>query len=71
MANYYYYNKNTDSNGNHEVHTSNCSYRPNSSNSVLIGYENSCQSAIQQVKNQTGKSNFDGCYYCCNECHKG
>lgn len=71
MAKFYYYNKNTDSKGNHEVHTDDCSYKPDESNRVLIGYENNCQSAIQRVKKDTGKNNFDGCYFCCNDCHIG
>lgn len=71
MAKFYYYNKNTDNKGNHEVHTDDCSYIPNSSNRILIGYENDCQSAIKRVKQDTGKINFDGCYFCSNACHKG
>ncbi|RKQ13531.1 hypothetical protein D8M05_15665 [Oceanobacillus bengalensis] len=71
MYNDYYYNKNTDKNGNHEVHKDSCSYLPKSQNRVYIGYKNDCSSAIQKAKNDTGKSNFDGCYHCSNSCHKG
>lgn len=71
MYKFYYYNKNTDVNGNHEVHTEHCSYLPDVHNRKLIGYESNCRSAINRAKSETGKYNFDGCYYCCNECHTG
>lgn len=71
MYAHYYYNKNIDKNGNHEVHKEECSYLPELQNRVYIGYTNSCSSAIQRAKNETGKTNFDGCYYCSYECHKG
>lgn len=68
---YYYYNKNTDSKGNHEVHSSDCNYLPSELNRVLIGYEVDCQSAIARAKRDTGKTNFDGCYFCSRTCHTG
>ena len=71
MLQHYYYNKNLDSRGNHEVHAGTCSYMPAAHNREYIGYESSCQAAIARVKVSTGKSNFDGCFYCSNACHKG
>ncbi len=71
MANFYYYNSNVDNKGNHEVHANGCNHMPSDYNKNLIGYESDCKAAIQRAKQKTGKSNFDGCYYCCNECHKG
>jgi len=71
MYQHYYYNSNIDDKGNHEVHTENCSYLPNIQNRNYIGYETNCQDAIKKAKETTGKSNFDGCYYCCNPCNKG
>ena len=66
----YIYNRNTDSKGNHEVHTTTCNYLPARSNQVKIdGNFYSCKDAIQNVKSKTGKTNFDGCYYCSNSCH--
>lgn len=67
----YYYNKNLDSNGNHEVHHQNCSWMPKEHNKVLIGFSLDCDQAIRDVKAKTGKTNFDGCYHCCPKCHKG
>jgi len=60
-----------DNKGNHEVHEDGCSYMPSYSNRVMIGYESDCSSAISHAKRDTGKSNFDGCYYCCRPCHTG
>lgn len=71
MYAFYYYNKNTDSRGNHEVHREDCSYLPSSQNRVYISYEKDCHSAIQRAKNATGKTNFDGCFFCSRACHTG
>ncbi|EJQ43708.1 hypothetical protein IEQ_05036 [Bacillus cereus BAG6X1-2] len=66
----YYFNKNTDGKGNHEVHTSDCDRLPNLENSILIGYFYNCQDAITSAKNAYPYKSFDGCFYCCNSCHK-
>ena len=71
MSTFYYYNKNLDNKGNHEVHTKDCSHLPNYDNRVMIGYESDCKSAIDRAKSETGRQNFDGCYWCCRECHTG
>lgn len=71
MSNFYYYNSNLDEKGKHEVHTEGCNHLPTLSNRILIGYEQNCKAAIQRAKKETGKSNFDGCFFCCNECHIG
>lgn len=71
MAKHYYFNNSLDSNYNHEVHTEDCSYIEPFSNRTYIGYNSNCEDAILQAKRQTGKSNFDGCFWCCRPCHKG
>jgi len=71
MAEFYYFNKNLDDKGNHEVHEKGCSHMPDLNNRELIGYETDCESAIRRAKRDTGKTNFDGCYWCCRECHTG
>jgi len=68
---FYYYNKNTDNKGKHEVHTNDCSYQPNAQNKVLIGYCSNCKEAIKRAKLENPSKSFDGCYYCSNECHTG
>lgn len=64
---YYYVNKNAQTNGDHEVHKSNCSYLPNSSNLLGLGYFSNCKDAVAEAKKYYPKSN--GCYYCCYACH--
>jgi len=71
MASFFYYNENIDDKGNHEVHEDDCSYLPDVLNRKMIGYENDCKTAIQRAKNETGKTNFDGCFHCCRACHTG
>jgi len=71
MYQHYYYNVNVDDKGRHEVHTGTCLFKPSPQNLRYIGYEASCAQAIQKAILQTGKYNFDGCYHCCRECHKG
>lgn len=64
----YYVNINAQSTGEHEVHTSTCRYLPSSMNLKRLGYFSTCKEAVQEAKKYY--SNVDGCYYCCNPCHK-
>lgn len=68
---HYYFNKNIDDKGNHEVHTKGCEHMPQIQNQVYIGYCSDCHEAIAKAKKEHGKNNFDGCKYCCEPCHKG
>lgn len=63
----YYVNKNAQSSGEHEVHTTGCSYLPNVENRKYLGDFSSCKPAVTEAKKHY--SNVDGCYYCCNACH--
>lgn len=65
---YYYVNKNAQSTGEHEVHTSTCAYCPSSQNALYLGSFNTCSEALQAARRYY--PNVDGCYYCCNPCHK-
>lgn len=65
---YYYVNKKAQPTGEHEVHKSTCSYLPNSSNLIGLGYFSNCADAVKKAKEYY--MNVDGCYYCCNACHK-
>lgn len=67
----YYFHKNKDSKGNHEVHTSNCSYLPTNENREYIGSYNNCSDAINAAKHSHPQKSFDGCYWCSRTCHKG
>lgn len=64
----YYANKNAQTTGEHEVHKSDCSYLPDSTNRLHLGDHASCQSAVQEAKKHY--TNVDGCYFCSHACHK-
>lgn len=66
----YLINKNKDSNGNNEVHTSNCAYKPSISNQVSLGWFANENQAVKYAK-QNGWPDADGCYYCCRNAHTG
>ncbi|MVF12333.1 hypothetical protein FT643_09265 [Ketobacter sp. MCCC 1A13808] len=63
----YYVNKNAQLNGDHEVHTTGCSYFPAYNNALYLGKFNTCYEAVAEAKKTYPKSN--GCYYCSNACH--
>ena len=63
----YYVNRDSQPNGDHEVHTVNCSHPPLPTNRLDLGEHPNCQSAVREAKRTYVKSN--GCYYCCRECH--
>lgn len=64
----YYVNKNAQSTGEHEVHTSSCYYLPSESNRIYLGSFDNCSDAVREAKKYF--SNVDGCRYCCSPCHK-
>ena len=66
MANYYV-NKNAQSNGDHEVHKSGCSFMPNEENRKFLGNHTYCWGAVNEAKKHYDHVN--GCYYCSKECH--
>lgn len=63
----YYVNKNGQSNGDHEVHTTGCSYLPLPQNRISLGDFSSCPPAVTAAKKHYTQVN--GCYYCANACH--
>lgn len=64
----YYVNKNAQSNGDHEVHKGSCIWLPDVDNRIYLGYFSNCRDAMREAKKYY--SDVDGCYYCCEECHK-
>lgn len=64
---YYYVNTKDQSNGDHEVHKTGCSFMPSAENRKYLGDFYSCSSAVTEAKKTYSKSN--GCYYCSKECH--
>ncbi len=65
----YYVNNNAQDNGDHEVHTSNCSWLPEPGNRKYLGVFTTCQEAVEEAKKSYPQSN--GCYYCSKACHTG
>jgi len=63
----YYVNKQPQSNGDHEVHKSDCSYMPGEENRMYLGSFTNCFDAVREAKKYYPQSN--GCYYCSRECH--
>ena len=63
----YYVNKNAQSNGDHEVHKSGCTYLPSTENRLYLGNFSNCHDAVREAKKHYAQSN--GCYYCSYECH--
>lgn len=67
MKRRYYVNKDSQSNGDHEVHVEGCTYMPSPENRKYLGEFSSCHEAVREAKTIYPKSN--GCYYCCKPCH--
>jgi hypothetical protein len=63
----YYANKNSQSNGDHEVHKSDCSFLPKVENRTYLGEFDNCKDAVKEAKKTYDDVN--GCYYCSNSCH--
>lgn len=67
----YIVNKNTQSNGDHEVHVLNgtCNRLPDAANQLDLGEFDSCQPAVTEAKQTYPQSN--GCFYCSKACNTG
>ncbi len=63
----YYVNMNAQSNGDHEVHESGCSYMPDVENRRYLGEFSLCYSAISSARKYYNQVN--GCYFCAKICH--
>ncbi|HEX2050795.1 MAG TPA: hypothetical protein VHJ34_09220 [Actinomycetota bacterium] len=63
----YYVNTQAQANGDHEVHTAECSYLPHRANRVLLGDFANCSAAISEARKYY--TSVNGCYYCANACH--
>ena len=63
----YYVNDNAQSNGDHEVHTTGCSWLPNPENRTDLGNFDSCQPAVREARKYY--TTVNGCYFCSRDCH--
>ena len=64
---FYYVNKNSQPNGDHEVHKTGCNFFPHKDNAGYLGKFSNCHDAVSEAKRRGYKAN--GCYYCSKECH--
>jgi len=64
----YYVNKNAQANGDHEVHTTGCSFMPLPENRIYLGDFASCGPAVRKSKSDYYKQS-NGCFYCSKPCH--
>lgn len=58
---------------NYEIHNEEiCTHLPIPVNRIHIGYFNNCKDAMASAikKYPELRSEIDGCYWCCNSCHK-
>ncbi|MGB3467343.1 MAG: hypothetical protein WBA74_18815 [Cyclobacteriaceae bacterium] len=63
----YYVNKNTQSNGDHEVHEESCRFLPHVANRLFLGEFANCRGALVAAKRHYDQ--VDGCSICSKECH--
>lgn len=64
----YYVHTQTDNQGDHEVHTEQCTHLPSVLYRRELGNFLSCQSAVVEAR-RLGYSRVNGCYWCCRPCH--
>lgn len=64
----YVLNKNAQANGDQEVHVVGCAHGPDKDNQISLGSHVTCKGAMQEAAKHT--KHADGCFYCCNACHK-
>lgn len=68
---FYLYNKNKTDGVYHEVHVITCNHLPDKINQVSLGVFSNCHDAIRKAQSMTDNRDFDGCKYCCGNCHNG
>ena len=68
MAQNYYVNRNSQANGDHEVHTTGCPTPPNPENRRSLGNHENCRTAVAKSKREFYEQS-NGCRNCCTACH--
>ena len=63
----YCVNKNTQDNGDHEVHEMTCPELPDEANQLALGTFSNCEDAVEAAKRIYPQSN--GCKICSKPCH--
>lgn len=64
---FYHVNRNSQSNGDHEVHTNECVHGADQANQLDLGWHQDCHAAVQKAKQTYPSAN--GCYHCSYACH--
>lgn len=49
---HYYVHKYTDNEGDHEVHTEDCTKLPKTSHREYLGYYNNCENAVEEAEDK-------------------
>jgi hypothetical protein len=65
----YYVNKNSQQNGDHEVHTRDCGWLPTSASRLYLGDFSTCSEAVRAARQHYSRCN--GCVHCSAACHTG
>ena len=68
---HYYFNKIADKKGFHEIHTGDCQYLPKEPNRTYLNVVSSCEEALRSASLRYAPKRFDGCKFCCKNCHTG
>ena len=63
----YYVNRNAQPNGDHEVHSSECTRLPEGPSRLYLGWFPSCAGAVRAAASYFEQVN--GCFYCSSTCH--
>lgn len=66
----YFFNKNPQTTGEHEVHKEGCYRIPEKENCIPLGWCFNAIEAVEKAKKMYYGTNIDGCYYCSKEAHK-
>ncbi|WP_409405734.1 hypothetical protein, partial [Priestia megaterium] len=70
MLKSYYFIHTKDDQGQYVVHTEDCAFLGDASSRKLIGLHMSGESAIDEAKQMTNETDFNGCFYCAYSSHK-
>jgi len=65
----WYVNRNTQDDGDHEVHRVTCRYLPAPRNRIALGDHDDCRDALRAAREHFEE--VDGCYYCARACDTG
>lgn len=65
----YFLNKNTQPNGDHEVHKEGCYWMPLLENRIYLGVFTNGIGAVNYAKNLYPNAQIDGCVHCSEEAH--